>query len=182
MRIERGNYFRQDYELTEPTEITGGNFVLCRVTNVRNLTIRGTDHGDRGGAYDLTVTGGNVRGLTVNGVKLDTYVWRRYEPLALAQEILAGVARAGGDDAVAAWLYTCEYLLAHPAATYQEWLDAYVAWSEGTGNTIYSAKAFLRIRDRWFSGQTFNQVRDAINGHELETWRGEPTQLVEEVS
>jgi hypothetical protein len=170
-----GNYIRKNYALTEETWGTG-NFELCRATNVKDLYLHGVlDQSDLGGEFDLHLSG-NVRGLYVNGVKQDAHVRPILEPLALAVDILDWLEAIGGSDAETAWLWTCEWLIANPAATYGEWQAAYVTWAEGSGNMVYSAAAFTRIRDEWFTGQTFVQVRDATTAQSLAAWLGQDIQ------
>ena len=176
MVVTRGNFFRRGdpagpnpnpYQMTEDTVVTGGNFVLCRVVT---------------NGFNLDIQGGNVRGLYIDGVKQDTFVYQRYEPLALAGDILGAAQRAGGDDAVAAWLWSVQWIIDNQTSVYADWHAAYIAWADSIGNMVYSAAMFVRLRDRFFPGMGYNAVRDAILAYDYAAWAGGPTQLVEEYS
>ena len=182
MIITHGNFFRKGdpagprptpYTLTDDTIVTGGNFILCRVANVGQFTNRVVDEGDKGGAFELVITGGNVRGLYVNDVKQDSYVWQRHEALQLAVDILNDAVTKGVSDGVEAWLWTVQYLFDNPTTNQAGWAAAYDAWVSVNGNAIDSARLFVRLRDKYFPAQSFISVRDAILVYDFATWNGE---------
>ncbi len=170
MLIEHGNYSRQDFALTQDTEIRGGNWVLARVTT---------------NGHALTLTGGNLAGLRVDGVKLDAYVWRRYESHPVAVAILDASHRYAGDDGVAAWLHGVQVVLSTgPELTYDGLKAAHVAWAmlPANNNLVHWDAAVQTIWAVFFPGLTWEQLLAAIRAYDLATWSGEPTLVVEEES
>jgi hypothetical protein len=172
--IKRGNYFRKSVELDGDTVITGGNFVLCHVTT---------------NGYNLDIQGGNTRGLYIDGVKQDAYVWQRFEPYQLAVDILTATERKGGEEGVAIWSKALDEIFADPAIAYQDLMDAVDAWAvadPGDGynvtNTHNIERAFQRLQGRFFPDMTYNQIKTELLSKSRGTWAGDATELVEEYS
>jgi len=167
--IERGNYFRKTYSMDEDTTIRGGNFVLCEVTT---------------NGHTLTIEGGNVRGLYIDGLKQDDYVWQRYEALPIAEKILEDATQKGGEDGKQAWLYGFveQVLNASPTVPYSAVEPAYVTWQEANNNFVTFTILYDFILTYLPDGWGWSELRDYIRQYDLATWEGGTTQLVEEYS
>jgi len=171
-----------EISLTGDTEIQGGNFVLARITT---------------NGFTLTRSGGNCRGLRTRTnpgdawVKIDNYTVSIKKPLPLAVQIRETIQASGGEDALAAWDFAVESILASPTINEADWEAQQMAWANKTGayagrqgkrNMIAPAAALERIIDSFFQFGTFEAVRDSIAAYDIETWQGAPTQLAEEIS
>jgi len=182
MVITSGNYAGQDYTVTEPLTIEGGNWVQANLVNPDG--------------HPVTLAGGNLRGLRFDGAdpasEADLPAWvtlaggvlhygwtppLRLVPLPKAVEILARVTERAGRDGMDAWLHGVEFILSAPAPgpTEQEWKDDHVAWAMATGNTIYSDAARAAFLTAFFPGLTWEEFVAEIRRYDLATWRGEPT-------
>lgn len=180
-----GNYFRDTVTLTEDSVINGGNWVLAEITT---------------NGHALTLNGGNLRGLHIDTEKDPvswpgnvttnatlspghaTYVWQHLEPLPLAADILADAETKGGTDGVEAWLWTVQFIFDNPTTTQIQWVAAYDVWVASSGNAIESTRLFVRLRDKYFPGKNFQEVRDDLLVYDYETWEGKATQVEEEYS
>lgn len=164
------------YELTEATHCIRCNFTAARVqTN----------------GYAFTRTECNEHGLYIDGVKQDSYVWQDKEPLPLAVSIRERIAQSGGQDGVDAWDFAVETILADPTTNQAAWEAKQAAWAAKSGaysgrtgkkNMLIPNIALERITATFFVGQSFEDIRDVIKNHSAETWRGDSTQVLEEVS
>lgn len=159
MVIERGNYFRKDYALTEDTTVTGGNFVLCHVTT---------------NGFNLDIQGGNVRGLYIDDVKQDAYVWQRKEPWALVVPML-DLLRARNLMTEYEWII--DQIHANPT----DGPAAFVAAYEAQDFYLYQGK-FLTLFEQVSGLSGFTAVRDAIAAQPKARLMGEATEVVEEYS
>lgn len=161
--VASGNYFRTAVSLDGPLTIRGGNWVLAEITT---------------NGHALTLEGGNRRGLKIDGVKQDAYVWQRREPWPTAISIRDQLS-SGGQDAMDAFARAVDVIQgAAPGQTWTQFQTAYAA--AAPDNLTYSANLLARVQ-RVYNG-TWTQVRDWIRSHPRARLLGEETELVEEYS
>ncbi len=189
MVITSGNYAGQDYTVTEPLTIAGGNWVQANLVNPDG--------------HPVTLAGGNLRGLRFDGAdpasETDLPAWvtlaggvlhygwappPRLVPLPLAEAIVKAIVLRGGEEMLASWREGVRVVLSGPPdMTLADWKTAHIAWTESTGNAIYSGLAFKRAA-AFVLGKPLDQVteadwpalRDTLRQYDLDTWMGLPTQ------
>jgi hypothetical protein len=186
MVIRNGNFFRlgdvtgprpTPYALTEDTVVIGGMFILCRVTNVKNLTVLGADQGDKGGLFDLDIQGGNIRGLYINGVKQDAFVYQVLEPWDRAVALDNEMNKTGREGKTAI-IWAVDFVrTGSPTMTLQDFIDAYEAndFYVGSGKLINEFKNV-------FQGASWAEVRDVIQASSKARLLKEPTEVIGEFS
>ncbi|RMG93118.1 MAG: hypothetical protein D6706_15920, partial [Chloroflexi bacterium] len=173
-----------------PLTIAGGNWVQANLTNPEG--------------YEVRLEGGNLRGLTFNGVNptsdIDLPSWvvlaggmlhygwtppQKLVPLPLAQAIVQAIWDRGGRELFDSWAKGVEIVLSGPPdMALADWKAAHIAWTEASGNAIYSGLAFRRAA-AFVLQKPLDQVteadwpalRDTLRQYDLETWLGYPTQV-----
>lgn len=176
MKITSGKFFRwgdpegshpEPLILQEDTELASGNFCLCRVVTNGHL---------------LTVTGGNVNGLYVDGVKRDSFAICEFQPLPLAELLLATVVQYTGEDGKAAWLHGVEVILANQGMSYSEFVSEMAQWALAARNLVDYEFSYQIMTANFFPGMSWTEVCGVIRGYSLETWSGEATQVTKEIT
>ncbi len=189
MVITSGNYAGQNYTVTEPLTIEGGNWTGANLLNPDG--------------HPVTLAGGNLRGLQLDGAdpasEADLPAWvaraggvlhygwtppPRLVPLPLAEAIVQAIVLRGGEEMLASWREGVRVVLSGlPDMTLADWKAAHIAWTEATGNAVYSGLAFTRAA-AFVLSKPLDQVteadwpalRDTLRQHDLDTWMGLPTQ------
>jgi hypothetical protein len=187
--------------LTEPTETGRGNFCLSCWT-LKDFT--------------LTLNGGNLRRMfyrqheaesfqpldpanlptnvinTAGKYKDIVYTHRGKAQHPLAAKILADLEASAKQDALDAWVFACEQILADPSLTEAGWKQKQTAWKnkaaefsarEGKINLIDPENALTRLSDALFESGGFEAIAAAVRQKpQIETWLGQETEVVEELS
>ena len=186
MLISSGNRFRKGdpagpnptpFTLTEDTVVTGGNFILCRVLDVGQLTIRGADHGDQGGAWALDIQGGNTRGLYVNGVKQDSFIWQDLQPVPKVRVLKKSLKRAG-IQVWESWKIAVDVIQAgDPDMTLAQFAILYDIEDPYT-----RSGKLINIVDSVFPESSWPEIRDYVRGQSVLTLHGGRTHVSDEAT
>nr|BDD44387.1 hypothetical protein 3 [Deltaproteobacteria bacterium] len=171
-----GNYAGEIYTLTEDTVFKRGLFVLTRFENVGAFYKKGEYIGDFGGEYSLTLQGGNVRGVYINGIKQDTFTLQRYASWSKVENFFH-VLEAGGPEAKDAWHWTIDYIQSNPQVEWTVFRNAYSAQDYAA----YSGWILEQIKNT-FGVTDFITARDFIATTSKDRLMGKQTDLVEEVA
>ena len=184
MEITKGATKNKVLDMTENVEVTGGNHVNPQITT------NGFTFIHDGGVLRAPVIDGSRNpaewgaNVIINGVLHLT--WEERAPLQLAVDILAAIDTRGGEEERHAWFRALDEIYADPAIDYATMVanvEAWAATDPGGGyavtNVVDIARAFKQLQGRFFSGQTFNQIKTTLLTYPRETWDGEPTEVGE---
>lgn len=166
--ISDGRYFNEPVNMTGPLEIAGGLWCFAKVTT---------------NGFSLTITGGNTRGIYIDGVKQDAFVFEFKEPLALAVKMYQDLQEASDNELKEALFEGFRIIVTGaPTLTAAAWVTAFNAWAVANDSPFQGARFQTWIGSKLNPAWTWEQIRDFVQGYDADTWRGLATQVVEVIS
>jgi hypothetical protein len=163
---------------------TGREGALPAINLVGDLTI---DTGNFLGAkintngYSVTITGGNTRGLYLDNIKQDSFVWERKAVLPQVEALKAALKQGDG-DAWEAWISAVEIVQAGAGSmTEVDFLSAFLTQIDIKGLVFDPSKYISKIRTI-LGNVSWTDFRDFVQSKSLGCMLGDETEVMETVS